>query len=186
MPLESVANRALTRPHMIQISTRDETYLTLNSVMTLRHSRKRDKVYLKKLCFLRSFLSVLQLYRAYLSWNFRNHPLRAIDGPRQAVKPWQRLKWRSSLYRCHIDTTVIFRYHKCQLTVTSLIKLPHLFSFDMSPIDNIPLVIRWESETLRNSPTLVCRREEPEPNDSFCCDGALSISCLAETNWCSL
>jgi hypothetical protein len=133
---------------MIQISTRDETYLTFNSVMTLRHSRKRDKVYLKKLCFLRSFLNVLQLYRTYLSWNFQKHPLQPIAWPRKPAIPWRQLEWCSSFYHCQLYTTVIFRFHKYQLTVTSLIKLPRLFSFDTTPIDNIPLVIRWGRKTL--------------------------------------
>lgn len=159
---------------MIQISTRDETYLTLNSVMTLRHSRKRDKIYLKKVCFLRNFLNLLKLYRAFLYWNFRKNSSRAI-----AVRPAgfqfdTTVELCQNLYLHDIYTEVIFRFY--QLTVNSVIRLPHLFSFYIAPIDNVPLLVCSGRVTLRKALMVVCKRDGLDENDLFGCDGVPGIS----------
>lgn len=144
----SVANSALARPHMLRISIRDETYLKLNSVMTLRHSRKRDKIYLKKLSFMRNFLNLLQLYRAYLSWKFQKRSQRAID--------WQQrsFRWNFDFYQSNIGTVVIFRYHQCQLTMTYVITSLSVLSFDIAPIDKI-FHISFGRETLHSNLLIV-------------------------------
>lgn len=106
--------------------------------MKLRHSRKRDKIYLKKLYFLRNFLNLLQLYRAYLGWKFQKRPKAALDWrPRHSVE-WKnvcvKVTWSPFYKQPKIYTTVIFRYYQCQLTMTFLINSPRLFSF-IAPID---------------------------------------------------
>lgn len=110
--------------------------------MTLRHSRKRDKIYLKKLCYLRNFLGALRLYRAYLKRELRPRPNSAIDGHHRRAFAREylgasnhKIILRVDFYQPATDTTVILRFHKCQLTLTSVIRLPHLFSFAIAATD---------------------------------------------------
>lgn len=125
---------------MLQVSCRDESFLILCSVMKLRHSRKRDKIYLKRLYFLRNFLNLLQFYRGYLSWKFRKRPKAAVEWHQRPAIEWKndriKLSWNSHFIQPKIYTTVIFRYYQCQLTMTFLINSPRLFSF-IAPIDKI-------------------------------------------------
>lgn len=136
----SVSNGFLIQAHMLQTPFRDETFVTLNSVMTLLHSRKRDKIYLKKLFYLRNFLSLLQCYRLYLSWKhlrrFQNrlaYNSSALDWKCSTLK----FKWNSSVYQPQVRTTVIFRYYQCQLTITYVIMLPCLFLYGIVSIDKV-------------------------------------------------
>lgn len=161
-----VASCASDRPRMFQVSSRDETFLIFNAAMTLRHSRKRDKIYLKQLFFLRNFLNLLQLYRG---WKFRNCPNATC-----AVK-WQRchptLEWNSNFYLPAISTTVIFRFYRCQLTATSVIKSPRLFFLDTVSIDDDNAFdISFGRETLRRNFSIVCERRVD--NDSLNCGTA--------------
>lgn len=153
---------------MLQVSFCDESFLIFNSVMTLRHSRKRDKIYLKKLYFLRNFLNLLQLYRAYLSWKFRKR-LRNVAVEwhwRPAIK-WKKfrhtLTWNSVYHQPKIYTTVIFRYYQCQLTMTFLINSPRLFCF-IAPIDKIFHIFSG-SKTVRRNLLIAC-----EIVDGVVCD----------------
>lgn len=143
---------------MLQISVRDETFLKLNSVMTLRHSRRRDKIYLKKLFYMRNFLNLMQLYRIYLSWNCSKRLKRAIDWRQKSWKNFDfTLDWNANFYQPAISTAVIFRFHDCQLTVTSFIKMPRLFSFDIVAIDKT-FRFSFGRETLRRNYLIVCER----------------------------
>lgn len=155
----SVANCASIKSHMPQISSRDETYLTLNSVMTIKHSRKRDKAYLKKLFYLRNFLNLLQIYRTYQSWKFRKRSQLKIAWHQREAIAWRHysattVRWNSELYHPRIHTTVIFRYYQCQLKITYLIKLPCLFCFDIGPIDKVFHILSGR-ETLRRNLLIV-------------------------------
>lgn len=143
---------------MLQVSLRDESFLILCSVMKLRHSRKRDKIYLKKLYFLRNFLNLLQLYRGYLSWKFRKRPKAAVEWHQRPAIEWKnvriKLSWNSLLNQPKIYTTVIFRYYQCQLTMTFLINSPRLFSF-IAPIDKIFHIFSGR-KTVRQSLLIAC------------------------------
>lgn len=152
---ESVANCAFNRPHMIHISSFDETFVTFNSVMTLRHSRKRDKIYLKKLFYLRNFLNLLQFYRVYLSWRFRKRLKFAVDWHRRGAT----LYWNTSCYHRDIETVVIFRYYQCQLTISYFIKSPPLLFFETTVADKI-FHICCGRETLRRNFLTVCEINE--------------------------
>lgn len=166
----SVANSASNRSHMLQVSFRDETFLKLNSVMTLRHSRRRDKIYLKKLFYLRGFLFLLQLYRAYLSWKFRKRARRAIGWNRREAIGWRsvNIRWNPNVYQPEIDTTVIFQFYQCQLTMTYVINSPRLFCFDITPIDKIPRISSGR-ENLRRNLLNVCERDNDD-DESLCCE----------------
>lgn len=168
----SVANCASNRPHMFQVSFRDETFLKLNSVMTLRHSRRRDKIYLKKLSYLRGFLFLLQLYRAYLSWKFRMRARRAIGWIRREAIGWKSVNihwiWNPNVYQSEFDTTVIFHFYQCQLTMTYFISSPRLFCFDIKPIDKIPRISSGR-ENLRRNLLIVCERDNDD-DESLCCE----------------
>ena len=149
---------------MLHISSRDETFLKLNSVMTLRHSRKRDKIYLKKLHYLRSFLNLLQLYRNFLSWKFRKRFKNAVDWHHRDVIAWKpsTLDWNPNFYLPDSETIVIFRFYQCQLTITHFIKSPRLLFFDIVAADKI-LQIFSGRETLRRNLLTVCAN-----NDNNC------------------
>lgn len=164
----SVANCAYNRPHMLQVSYRDETYLKLNSVMTLRHSRKRDKIYFKKLFFLRNFLNLLQVYRTYLSWKYRKRVRTAVDWHQRCAIEWRQaiLKWSPMFHQPEFDSIVICRFRQCQLTLTYLINSPRVLSFDISPIDKM-FHIPFGRETLRENLMIVC--EGGYEDDSFYC-----------------
>lgn len=148
-----VANTAFARPHMLQVSCRDESFLILSSVMKLRHSRKRDKIYLKKLYFLRNFLNLLQFYRSYLSWKFRKRPKAAVEWHQRRAIEWKtvrfKLTWNSVFNQQKMYTTVIFRYYQCQLTITFLINSPRLFSF-IAPIDKTFHIFSGRKTVRRN------------------------------------
>lgn len=147
---------------MLQISTRDETFLELNSVMTLRHSRKRDKIYLKKLFYLRNFLNLLQFYRVYLGWKFRKRLRNAVDWHRRQPIAWKpidiTIHWNPNCYQCDNASTVIFRFYQCQLTMTFVIRSPRLFFIDISAFDKI-VNISFGRETLRRNLLTVCERK---------------------------
>lgn len=170
----SVANCISNRPHMLQVSLRDETFLKLNSVMTLRHSRRRDKIYLKKLSYLRGFLFLLQLYRVYLSWKFRKRARPAIGWKWREAIEWKSrgksvyIRWNPNVYQLEIDTTVIFRFYQCQLTMTYFINSPRLFCFDITPIDKIPRISSGR-ENLRRNLLTVCECDNVD-DDSLCCE----------------
>lgn len=162
----SVSNCAYDRPHMLQITARDETYLKLNSVMTLRHSRKRDKVYFKKLFYLRNFLNLLQVYRVYLGWKYRKRTRLAIDWHKRLAIEWKMLKleWNPFFHKPKVNTTVIFRFYQCQLTLTYLINSPRIFFFDIAPVDKI-LSIPSGRETLRRNMLIVCEGGDGDEYD---------------------
>jgi hypothetical protein len=144
---------------MLQVS-RDDSYLKFNSVMTLRHTRRRDKIYLKKLFYLRNFLNLLQHYRVYLSWKFRKRWKNAVD--RKAIAWKQHFEWNSNFYQPKTTATVFFRYFKCQLAMTSVIKSPRLFWFDIDEAkDNEKCFhVNFGREMLRKNLMIVCEREE--------------------------
>lgn len=150
---------------MILISSRDETFLKLNSVMTLRHSRKRDKIYLKKLFYLRNFLNLLQVYRAYLSWKFHKRLKHAVDWHhRREITWWGRQRtvdWNPILYLPDIESIVIFRFYQCQLSISHYIKSPRLLFFDMEAADKT-LQIFSERETLHKNLLIVCEGDDNE------------------------
>lgn len=184
----SVAICARRRPHMLQISTvRDDSFLKFNSAMTLRHSRRRDKIYLNKLFYLRNFLNLLQLYRVYLSWKFRKRLKRAIAWRPRPTIAWKHsgftLAWSSSFYQPAISTAEIFRYHDCQLTVTSVIRMPRLFSFAISASDKT-FHITFGREVLRRNLTIVCElvddeqfTDDDDEDDYESCDGSFDRWC---------
>lgn len=105
--------------------------------------RRRDKNYLKKLCYMRNFLNLLQMHRIFLSkcsWKFRKRLKSAIEWPICSkpstvitISVWSFLKF----YQIRYGTTVIFYYYNFQLTMKHDIKLPHLFSFNLSPIEKV-------------------------------------------------
>lgn len=165
----SVANCASSRPHMLQISFRDETYLTLNSVMTLRHSRKRDKVYLKKVFYLRNFLNLLRIYRIYLSWKYRKRVMLCVTWQERPALLWKEivLKWNPIFQQPEVDVTVICRFHQCQLTLTYLINSPRVLSFDIAPIDKI-FHIPSGRETLRRNVLIVCEGGSVDDDSRYC------------------
>lgn len=156
--------------YMLQISYHDETFLKLNSVMTLRHSRKRDKIYLKKLFYLRNFLNLLHVYRVYLGWKFRQRPVQAVDWHCRKAIEWKQSSslflWHPTFYQPAIYTIVIFRFHKCQLTVTSVIKSPHLFLFGIAAMIDKTFRISFGREKMRRTLSSVC---ECSDNDAFNC-----------------
>lgn len=141
----------------------DGTFLKLNSVMTLRHSRKRDKTYLKKLFYLRNFLNLLQVYRLYLSWKFRKRLKSAIKlriewkQKEEIVLKSKTIKWNSRFYQRETETTVIFRCYRSQLMMTYLINSPRLFSFHISAVDKIFHIFTGR-ETLRKNLFAVCEQ----------------------------
>lgn len=157
---------------MLHISSRDETFLKLNSVMTLRHSRKRDKIYLKKLFYLRNFLNVLQSYRAYLSWKLRKRLKNAVDWHHQVIA-WKQatIDWNPILYLPDIETIVIFRFYQCQLTICHFIKSPRLLFFDIVAADKVVQIFSGR-ETLRRSLLTVC---ESVDNESVDCETFRSL-----------
>lgn len=157
---ESVANCAFSRPHMLRISSRDETFLKHNSEMTLRHSRKRDKIYLKKLFYLRNFLNLLQFYRAHLTWKLRKRLKNAVDWHHRGIA-WRQttLDWNPTFYLPDIETIVIFRFYQCQLTISHCFKSPRLFFFDIVLADKILQIVSGR-ETLRMSLLTVCESDD--------------------------
>lgn len=169
---------------MFQVSSRDETFLKLNDAMTLRHSRKRDKVYLKKLFYLRNFLNLLHVYRVFLAWKFRKRPQNALKWHRRQAIAWKRdmtIAWHPKFYQRGIHTTeVIFRFHECQLTVTRVINLPSLFLFDIATLKDKKLKISFGREKIKESLMVVCEGEddgECQDFGSFCreLEGKLSV-----------
>lgn len=158
---------------MLQISSRDETFLNLNDAMTLRHSRKRDKIYLKKLFYLRNFLNLLHVYRVYLSWKFRKRRGKALEWHRRLAIAWKNaiiICWHPKFYQRGIYTTeVIFRYYECQLTATGVINVPSLFLFDIAA-DDKKFKIPFGREKIKESLLIVsegCDDDEWEVFGSF-------------------
>lgn len=162
---------------MLQVSTRDETFLKQNSVMTLRHSRKRDKVYLRKLFYLRNFLNLLQVYRFYLWWKFRKRLKLAIGWRHREAIAWKQntIKWSKLFYQPDTDTTVIFRCYRCQLMMTYLIKSPRLFSFHISAVDKIFNIFSGR-ETLRKNLFAVSERFDDDSIEI--CERLEKVSCV--------
>jgi hypothetical protein len=151
---------------MLQVSYRDETFLKLcDAAMTLRHSRKRDKIYLKKLFYLRNFLNLLQFYRGYLSWKLRKRLKNAIEWHRRkaiAWKPQITIIWHPKFYQRGIYTTeVIFRFYECQLTVTSVINAASLFLFDIATNDK-KFDVDFGREKIKESLLIVCEASDDD------------------------
>lgn len=161
---------------MLRFLTRDEKFLKLNSVMKLRHLRKRNKIYLKKLLYLRNFLNVLHLYRAFIEWKYRKRHENALEWHRRQAITWKpraiKIIWNPNCYHYDNNSTVILRFYRCQLTMNYVIRSPRLFSFDINKRDNI-YDIFFGREALKKSLLTVGQRESKRfviEVESICCE----------------
>lgn len=93
--------------------------------MSLR-SRKRNRSYLRKIWYLRNFLNLLKIYRAYLQWKYRKRRKYAIEWLKCDAILWKifTLRWNPAFFSSKVyatTTTVIYHFFKCQLTVTTCV-----------------------------------------------------------------
>lgn len=167
---------------MLQISNHDETFLILNDAMTrICHSRKRDRIYLKKLSYLRNFLGLLQLYRVYIAWKFRKKKNNALEWPQRKQIEWKQhvtVIWQPEFYRRGVHSTeVIFRFHNCQLTVTRVDNASNLFLFDIKMAKDKKIRICLGRQRVKEILSVVCECEEDFGN-IYCLNlGRNTINC---------
>lgn len=145
---------------MFQISNHDETFLILNDAMTrICHSRKRDRIYLKQLSYLRNFLNLLHIYRVYLAKNRRKNALEwhrrnPIASRQSVIVKWHRGICRGEMY----TTAVIFRFFHCQLTVTRVDNATSLLLFGVEFEEDKKIRILFGREKIRKILSVVCER----------------------------
>jgi hypothetical protein len=109
--------------------------------MTIRRTRKREKAYLRKIWYLRNFLNLLKLYRAYLYWKYHKHRKRALKWQTHDAICWKTLeiRWHPNAYQCRRYSFVIYRFFGSQLTATLVAPSAFLLIGD-ELIDNIFMV----------------------------------------------
>lgn len=123
--------------------------------MTIRRTRKHQKAYLRKIWYLRNFLILLKLYRAYLYWKYRKRR-------KQALK-WQshdaicskilKIRWNPKAYQYRYCSFPIYYFFGSQLTasltVFNSVPSAFLLTLDELIIDKI-FFITLTHETVWN------------------------------------
>lgn len=124
--------------------------------MTLRRSRKRQKAYLRKIWYLKNFLYLLKLYRAYLYWKYRKRRKFALEWRAYNAIGWKTfaLRWNPNAYqyRGNYFKLVVYRFFGVQLsaTLTVIDGTPSLFllMYDELEFDKNTFLITFTHETV--------------------------------------
>lgn len=115
-------------------------------VMTIRRTRKRQKAYLRKIWYLRNFLSLIKLYRTYLYWKYRKRRKHALKWQSHDAICWKtfKIRWNPNAYQYRYFSFVIFHFFGSQLTATLTVfnSVPSAFllTLDELIIDKIFLI----------------------------------------------
>jgi hypothetical protein len=137
--------------------------------MNLKHSRKRDKVYIKKLYYLKSFLSLLQIYRVHLwrQYQLSQNSLKAIENRYHHISLFVRLQRQcqfavinTTLYRSQNVTKtseIILYVYGLRMSVTSFITAPGFHFIELNEIDKFYAIV-LNSAKCRNI-SIVCEME---------------------------
>lgn len=91
--------------------------------MSLR-SQKRNRIYLRKIWYLRNFLNLLRSYRAFLRWKYgRKKRVKRIRWRNYAPIAWKTFKFKlHEVFKQSIEyTVVVYRYFNFRMTATCLI-----------------------------------------------------------------
>jgi hypothetical protein len=135
--------------------------------MSLKYSRKRDKVYLRKLHYLKRFLSLLNAYRAHL-WRQhlrRSSNLKAIKQRYQnslfvsRQRHCQFFVTNTTFYRSHNVTKtseIILYVYGLRVSVTSFITTPGFHFIELSELDKFYEI---DLRRLRGNFLIVCEME---------------------------
>lgn len=85
-----------------------------------RSQQKRHRAYLRKIWYLRNFINLLKIYRAYLNWKHVKRLKRAIKWQTYDAICWKKfaLKWNSEIFIRNNYKNVIYRFFGCQLIST--------------------------------------------------------------------
>lgn len=115
------------------------------TVISLR-LQKRNRIYLRRICYLRNFLNLLRIYRVYLYWKYgRRRWMKSITWHK-----YDSIMWK--MYTLHFNrvfefleehTVVLYRYYNFRVEATRLIsKKPFQFItiLDTLSIDKMTII----------------------------------------------
>lgn len=125
----------------------------IQCTVTSLRSQKRKRSYLRKIWYLRNFLSLLRIYRAYLHWKYgRRKKKKRLTWRKYDAITWKTfsLRWSRNFMPQKMFTVVLFRFYNCQVTATFLIsRMPFQFItiVENLSIDKV-LIISLKHETV--------------------------------------
>lgn len=130
----------------------------IQCTVTSLRSRKRKRSYLRKIWYLRNFLTLLRIYRAYLRWIYCRQKKKRITWRKYDAIMWKTfsLRWNQNVMPQKIFTIVLFRFYNCQVTATFLISSRMPFQFitivENMSIDKVLIIsLKHETVDLKNN-----------------------------------